>query len=219
MEWTNDDWETPDDVAKKMAGLIKGDDVLICEPCCGTGQIIKYLPLHTTELTCCEINSERSAKALEKTRYWNYKDTLYTSDFLGDIAYKLNWIGYFDVVITNPPFSKCVQFIERSLELLNPDNPNARLLFLLPVDWMSAKGRAEHWRRLDAHIHHVYLVEGRTDYLKNGVPASQLPKVCKHSGNVILHPINKKPVMMSGRQLSDAVFDIRQGKDGCVSYL
>jgi hypothetical protein len=37
----------------------------------------------------------------------------------------------FDLIVTNPPFSLAIQFIEQGLRLLDKDNPNARLLYLL----------------------------------------------------------------------------------------
>ncbi|MBE9037652.1 hypothetical protein [aff. Roholtiella sp. LEGE 12411] len=59
------------------------------------------------------------------------------------------------MIISNPPFSKCVEFVERSLCLLNPDNPESRILFLLPLDWTGSKERGNAWRKLNAHISHT----------------------------------------------------------------
>jgi hypothetical protein len=43
-EFTSDDWETPDSVAKAIASLVLPSDFDILEPAAGRGQIAKYLP-------------------------------------------------------------------------------------------------------------------------------------------------------------------------------
>ena len=96
--------------------------------------------------------------------------------------------------------------------LLNPDNPTARLLFLMPLDWNCAQSRAKVWDKLDAHIHHVYRIPKRVDYLINGVPCSKTPKKLDN-GKDMINALSRKPKMMSGRQCYDAVFDIRLGKE------
>jgi hypothetical protein len=60
---------------------------------------------------------------------------------------------------------------------------------LLPCDVFQSKARGDYFKRLDCHIHHRYLIQGRVAYLKNGVA-------------------------VSGRQISDCVYDIRPGKPG-----
>jgi hypothetical protein len=102
-----------------------------------------------------------------------------------------------------------MEFVGRSLDLLNPNNPDARLLFLMPSDIFQAKSRAIAFSKLDAHIHHIYPIVGRVDYLINGVPASQT-RVEKGG----------KLVKRSGRQTCDAIWDIRLGKSGgCTTFI
>jgi hypothetical protein len=199
-------YETPDDKAEKMARLVHPTDELILEPCAGTGQIVKFLPPDRT-----------IANEIERDRWEKGKDNAPCKTWINSDFLTTSWSAEFDLIISNVPFEFALQFIERSLHLLNPKNPNARIIFLLPIDWMGAKGRAAHWRSLDAHISHVYVLEGRTDYLMDGVPCSQLPKRDKKTGEIILK--NGKPQMMGSRQLSDAVWEIRAGKGGIVNYL
>lgn len=98
-----------------------------------------------------------------------------------------------DLVIANPPFSQTLEFIAHSLQLLAP---SGRVLFLLPIDWNCRVGASAEWERLNAHIRHEYRFRRRVNYLNN------------------------RGVIEGGRQVCDAVFDIRLGREGAaVSYL
>ena len=194
-DWTPDDWQTPNEVAGPMSELVKPSDRIILEPCAGTGQIVKYLvnlpskTIHANERSYSRYKQGRLNTQSPFSALWLHSDFFST-----------NWDSSvreqrYDLVITNPPFSQCVEFIERSLSLLNPNNPESRLLFLLPLDWNCSLERGRHWQRLNAHIHHAYQIMGRVPYLDaSGVP-------------------------QRGRQVCDAVFDIRPGVGGCISYL
>jgi hypothetical protein len=193
--WTNDDWQTPEGIAIAMSRLVNKTDLRILEPCAGTGQIAKFLPNNLRGLnTCCEINPARFRQGMANVPSccWMNADFLDNDVVLSFSNYEL----IYDLIIGNPPFSMCVEFIERSLSLLDPDNDQARILFLLPIDWNCGKARAAAWNKLEAHIHHEYRIEGRVAFLDaNGVPQ---PK----------------------RQVYDAVFDIRPGfRMAAVSYL
>jgi hypothetical protein len=186
-DWNADNWETPDSVSSLMARLILETDNLILEPCAGYGQIVKFLP--SDRVIANELNNHRYRYGLNNilARNWLNQDFL-TSDLPHE--------GEYDLVITNPPFSLCCDFIAKGLSILNRKNPDARLLFLLPLDWNCPLGRSRDWSSLDAHIYHEYRIRGRVAYLDH----SRTPQ--------------------SRRQCSDAVFDIRPGKKkGAVTYL
>lgn len=184
--WTSDDWQTPDSVAIAMSKLINKSDRRILEPCAATGQIAKFLPIDTDNV-CCEISLNRWREGLNNASWCHWLNINYFENYE---------LGVFDLIIGNPPFSRCVEFIERSLQLLNTQNNEARILFLLPLDWNCSKARAIAWKRLNAHIHHLYQIEGRVAFLDaNGVPQTK-------------------------RQVCDAVFDIRPGRrNSGISYL
>lgn len=186
--WSNDDWQTPDNVAQAMTKLVKDSDRTILEPCAGSGQIAKFLP-HNRKAICLEVNPDKVKHGTMNAPYCGWINANFFDD-----SYRLE--NSFDLIVGNPPFSSCVEFIARSLPLLNIGNSDARILFLLPLDWNCSHGRASHWKKLDAHIHHVHRWEGRISYLDaNGVPQKR-------------------------RQVCDAVFDIRPGKsNAAVSYL
>lgn len=199
-------YETPDRWAAQIAKLILPSDRLILEPCAGTGQIAKYLPqdriIHCNEISFARYEAGRCN--IPHGRWLN-------EDFL-----KLNWGYEYDLVISNFPFSKAMEFVGRSLSLLNRNNPSARILVLLPINVFSSVSRSDALKSLDCHIHRVYLIPGRVDYLKEGVPMSKCQKVV----NGVPQVKNGKPVPTSGRHLNDAVWDIRPGKkEGAIAFL
>ncbi len=193
-DFTADDWETPNDIARAMAALVKTSDRRVLEPAAGSGQIAQFLP---TGSFCCEIKPYRVSLGRKKAAqcHWIQSDFLELdreSPLLRDIEQLTQ--GY-DLIITNPPFSQCIQFLQQGLKLLDRNNPDARLLYLLPVDFCSSVERGQALRALDCHIHHEYRILNRVAYLRDG-------KAYK------------------GRQIYDAVFDIRPGtQPGAISFL
>jgi hypothetical protein len=198
-EFTSDDYETPDKEAQAIASLVLPTDKNILEPFAGSGQIVKYLPSDRI-LDVVELKRSRYMQLIKlKNHCFAYNGSFF--DFMHGNDY--------DLIITNPPFSLCMKAISHSLKLLNPDNPTARLLFLIPLDTFASQGRSEKLKNLDAHIHHTHLIPKRIDYLKDGEPMSK----CQKTINGIPQFKNGKPIKNSGRQCYDAVFDIRLGKE------
>lgn len=193
-DFTSDDWETPDDVASSMAALILKSERRVLEPAAGTGQIAQFLPSGTF---CCELKPHRVALGKQNAPQCHWTQSNFFSldlaiPLLNDIEQSKH--GY-DLIITNPPFSQCIDFIQHGLKLLNRDNPDARLLYLLPVDFCSSVERGQAFQTLECHIHHEYRILNRVAYLRDG-------KAYK------------------GRQIYDAVYDIRPGtQHGAVSFL
>jgi hypothetical protein len=178
-DWDKNLWETPDNIARAIANLLRGGQS-ICEPCAGSGQIAKAIASlfeekgWEYELTAIEILKERAAK-LEDNRYFSIDANFLEFDFGSDT---------FDVVVTNPPFDRGLEILEKSLSLLNI---SGRCLFLLPIAYFQTQERAKQFAGMGAYIHRIYPIVGRVAYLKNGIPES-------------------------GRQCEDAIFDIRRGK-------
>lgn len=196
-----------------LLGLCRNTDLEILEPCAGTGQIASKLDFvinkANQDLTCYEINSYRFEKLesqITPTRYGG----LLCCDFL-----QVPEDEKYDLVITNPPFDFALEFIEKGLEVLS-DFPESRLIYLMPIDTFSAKKRANQFKELDAHIAQIHLIPGRIDYLRNGVPMSK----CQQIKNGIPQFKGYRPLMCSGRQVSDAIFTIKKGKgNDAVSFL
>ena len=201
---SNNDYETPDWLSKAMANLVLPTDIEILEPFAGSGQIAKYLPSDRS-VKCVEIKYSRFSRGKDNAPF----ATWVNGNFFND-TFKYGC----DLIISNPPFSLCIEAVVKSLELLN-DSPNSRLLFLMPLDWNCSQSRAKAWESLDAHIHHVHPVADRVDYLKDGILMSKQQKIL----NGVPQFKNGKPVMNSGRQCYDAVFDIRPKCLGSVQTL
>lgn len=200
-EFTSDDYETPCNVARAMASLVREDEQHILEPFAGTGQIAQFLP---NNVLCNEIKHSRFLKGLNRTGLsWINEDFFQPQSMTIGESY--------DLIISNPPWSLSMDAVERSLELIHS---NGRILFLMPLDWNCSQQRSRRWMSLDAHIRHVYRIPKRIDYLVDGIPCSQMIKT--RNGEPVFKP-SGKPEMMSGRQCYDAVFDIRPGKYGETS--
>lgn len=227
-DFTNNDYETPDRVASAMAALILPTDRRILEPCAGTGQIIKAIAesnlskplwhsgwgLTTTMYQDCtfldanEIKHERYRKLCR--RFGGLSQKFNNIDFLGwDEETK------YDLIITNPPFEFALDFIGRAVTLLN-DKLESRLLFLMPIDTLSSQGRAKQFKALDCHVSRLHIIPGRIDYLKDGVPMSKCQKI---KNGIPQFSKDGKPIFNSGRQVSDAVFEIKKGKGNVFNFL
>lgn len=189
--WCSDDWETPNNIAEMMGAMVRPWETAL-EPFAGTGQILRYID---GTAIANELNPSRFAKLpIGKAG----STILLQGDFFSYDAWvwdQIRFSGGVDVVVTNPPFSRYVEAIEWSLKALKKDGDSTRLLFLGPHDWDQSQKRNADFQRLNCHIAHVYKLVGRAAYLKNGFPHKQ-------------------------RQIYDAIFDIRPGREpGCITYL
>jgi SAM-dependent methyltransferase len=123
--WTNDDWQTPAAVAKVLASHVnltdhaRPIDHTIVEAGAGTGQIARFLPegSHAVELKPHRLEQGRQRAP---HCHWHQADYLTWGE-----------PGTVDLVIGNPPFTRIVEFINHSFELLQP---RGRLVFLAPCD-------------------------------------------------------------------------------------
>lgn len=187
-DWDADSYQTPSNerqpIAQKIANLITPSDREVLEPSAGAGQIAQFLPKGST---CMEIKKSRVAQGKERASHCQWIE----GDFL---AWETE--QRFDAIVGNPPFSLAMPFVEKSLTLLNPHNPVARILFLLPLNFNCPQGQGAYWDTLPCHIFHTYRIRGRVHFLgRNGIPEMK-------------------------RQCDDAVFDIRLGKQfGADSFL
>lgn len=183
-----DDWETPCDIARPMARLLLPSDRRVLEPAAGTGQIARWVD-GDRFLVCNELNPVRfrrgeqllpaATKVGGLSRIWTNTDFLQSEPHV-----------WYDTIISNPPFSLAVEFLETALTLLNPDNPSARVLFLLPIAFFSTQERCDRLEALDCRIYQRHRIRGRLRYLKNGIPV-------RHD-----------------RQCDDCVYDFRPSRTG-----
>lgn len=175
-KWTSDDWETPNDIAAAIARLITIHEINILEPTAGNGQIVKNIPFNK-RVWAIEQKEGRYVYGADCSRNCSFIQWI-NADFLST-SLEMR----FDVIVTNPPFSLRMEFIERSLQLLKS---NGRLLFLLPIDFYCGNAMGDKWRQLPCYIYKQYTIQYRVPYLNSdGVP-------------------------QKGRRVYDAVFDIRK---------
>lgn len=179
--WIPDDWETPDAIARAMAELILPTDQIILEPAIGSGQIAKFIP-RNRQVCGVDIKRDRIQHAGIQIGYNTW--ALCCEDFLA-----ASWGSVFHLIITNPPFSQAIAFIERSLQLLDPTYLHSRLLFLLPMDFFNSVARNDALEAMDCRIYQRHRIRNRVAYIRNGE-------------------------QIKGRQVYDCIYDIRPGRDG-----
>jgi hypothetical protein len=183
---TSDDWETPDDLAQRIAAMVRADDAFIIEPSAGTGNIAKYLPKGTL---CIEQNSCRCSIGAET--YSQHQWML--GDFLDTNHTHMWWPSWPDskstrthcipdLVIGNPPFSLWTEFLVHALEI-----GSSRVLFIGPCDQFH---KPTVWKKLGPWADRIKVIPhpilGRVSYLKDGVP-------------------------VQGRQVYDSIFEVVRG--------
>lgn len=163
-----------------MAELATERGRAILEPAAGLGAIARHLPSGSL---CFEIDDFRFRSGWANSKHCSWQNLNFLS---------LDPIPEFDVVVTNPPFSKMMEYIEHGLRFLRP---TGALVYLMPMSWRASKGRSERWLALNAHVEREYIISGRVDYEYNGLPMSK--------------QYNSQGKRNSGRQETDAVYIIR----------
>jgi hypothetical protein len=116
-----DFYETPYSMTKQLLRRIDiPDDSTILEPACGDGAILKELKENGTPATTF------------------YDITMDGQDFFEEKE-------RFDFIITNPPYSKALEFIEKALTIAT------NTFMLLPLNYLHGQRRYESgiWKHLD----------------------------------------------------------------------
>lgn len=127
-----DFYATPVDVVENLLKFIDLSNVsTILEPSAGTGNVL--IPLSGDfNITSCEVREEE-LNTLEKLSQSVIIDDFMTHDFTGK----------YDLIIGNPPYSKAIEFVEKSLSLLSE---NGKLVFLLRTAFLESKKRYGFWQ-------------------------------------------------------------------------
>src|SRR5574344_1583951 len=124
-----DFYATPLDVIENLLNNINlnkyGNKIL--EPGAGNGNICKVIKKYypNKKVTALEIREE------ELTNLIQYSDEVIINDFL-----QINMDCKFNIIIGNPPYKNAIQFVNKSLELLNE---NGILIFLLRTAFLESK--------------------------------------------------------------------------------
>ena len=126
----------------------------ILEPACGMGHISEVL------------------KEYYPNREIISTDLIYRNYGIGDIDFLThNYERTFDNIITNPPFSLAMEFVEKGLEVTNK-----YVIMLLKIQFLESKARKEFFKKNPPK--YIYVFSDRQSTLKDGLE---------------LNPLNNKP--------------------------
>jgi hypothetical protein len=163
-EYVFEAYLTPDDqltaIAPHLLGGERVEDLRLLEPCAGDGVICalaRQWGLLREHITAVEVRQE-PAVALDALA-----SEVYIADYPTWAAEALAEGLQYDLIWTNPPFSRLEDFIEASLPLLTPGT--GRLALLLRSSFTEAEKRTA---LLTSHYFHEYKLNWRSSYLKNG---------------------------------------------------
>lgn len=131
---------------------------IVLDPCCGDGAILKVaaaLPI-TLQLRGIEIDADRAATSKAHGFDVCHGDALFPAT---------DW-GMPHVILTNPPFSLALEFVQRALESVRSDGITC---FLLRLNWLASQKRAA-WMR--ANTPSVYVLPRRPSFTNKGTDAT-----------------------------------------------
>ena len=155
-----DFYATPVDVVENLLNNIDlnqyGDKIL--EPSAGNGNICRVVKSHypNKNITALEIREE----GLENLTQCS--DEVIIGDYLQmDIQNK------YDIIIGNPPYSKAIEFVKKSLELLEE---NGILILLLRTAFLESRARYEFWQ--ENPLSRLYTLSKRPSFTGKGTDAT-----------------------------------------------
>ncbi len=111
----------------------------ILEPACGEGDILNVLRRDCGIGACgIECNATRARVAMNPAMVW-------IGDFLASGPWAdMNWLA----IVTNPPFSLYVEFVQRSLALVNQGGRvDGYVCMLAPTEYLGGLERAQLYQR------------------------------------------------------------------------
>ena len=130
----------------------------ILEPSAGDGAIIKAMRNrgYDNHIVAVELREE------ERYNLIGLADRVYIGDFLESEA-----LGSYDVVIGNPPYSKALEFVKKSLEIVRP---GGRVIMLLRTNFLESKARFQFWK--DNPLSGLYTLHKRPSFTGKGTDAT-----------------------------------------------
>lgn len=153
----NNDWVTPEKLARFAASLVEGKKIV--EPGAGTGAITRFLPAKSIAIERNSIRLKQGEKVAPNARWIR-------ADYLS-----LHFKSKVDCVIANPPFSSDLgfEFIRKSLEILREDG---KLILILPSTYFQTEKARKFIESCPTKFSFsdVFQLTGRVAYIRNGVP-------------------------------------------------
>lgn len=167
----DDLYETPCWVTWALLGAagLPGGEWL--DPCAGRGAIIDAVrQVMNSPIGWWAIEKRSDCEEVLRLKLGEY---VYIGDFLADLPSDLPYDqgrvpkeGRVDVVITNPPYSHALEFIQKCMDRW----PTATLAFLLRVNFLGSQKRAS-WLR--EHTPDVYVLPKRPSFTDGGTDATE----------------------------------------------
>lgn len=139
------DYYATDPQAVEMLLALETFAPVIWEPACGEGHISKVLAAHGYEV----ISTDLIYRGFGEPEPMDFLTETFT-DFEGDI-------------ITNPPYSAGLEFVERALETVRP---GGKIAMFLKVQFLEGKRRGELFSKTPPRT--VYISRSRLACAKNG---------------------------------------------------
>ena len=125
----------------------------ILDPCAGSGNFgIVLRKKINNHIDAIEIREEEKDKLLQ----------IYDDVKIGNC---LNYVDYYDVVITNPPFSQAYEIVKHYLEVVKP----RELILLLRTSFLESKKRYDFWQRHP--VNKLYVLSERPSFTGSGTDA------------------------------------------------
>ena len=155
---SNDFYSTPIDCISNFLDKYGGVEGNILEPSAGCGNIVKILRDKNTNghITSIELRKE------EKDVLSSISDEVIIADFL-------NWKTdrNFDIIIGNPPYKYAMEFVKKSLELLQE---NGKLIFLLRTAFLESRSRHDFWQ--EKPLSELYVLSKRPSFINGKTDAT-----------------------------------------------
>ena len=131
----------------------------ILEPSAGNGNFCRVIKQYypNKHITALEIRNE------ERNNLELYSDEVIINDYL-----KLDTNNKYNIIIGNPPYSKAIDFVNKSLQLLNRDS--GVLIFLLRTAFLESKSRYKFWQ--DNPLTALYTLSKRPSFTGKGTDAT-----------------------------------------------
>lgn len=157
--WTKDDHETPDWLCQEMANLAPKEGRIL-DAGAGRGRISLALRQAKPDLEVWGVESKRE-------RIEDLGVVLGDYAILGDFLDLDCTLPPVDVVISHPPASRRLEFLERALSLA------PRLIFLMPLNFFQNQRNLKRLKELDCHVEQICPIAGQVFYIKDRTVEAQ----------------------------------------------
>ncbi|MBO5863521.1 MAG: hypothetical protein J6Q59_04550 [Paludibacteraceae bacterium] len=145
----NDFYATNPEAVEALLKREKFDGLKFLEPCVGAGHIAEVIKKHFPEATVDCIDIE----------YRGYAGTV-TTDFL-----QLKTDKKYNAIITNPPYSLALEFIEKSMQLIEREG---KIAMFLKLQFLEGEKRKKFFEKFPPAT--IYVFRKRMATWKNGEP-------------------------------------------------